>query len=220
MDKRKIIFGTYDTALEGAWTVAQLELSAPAFQSNLVYLPGRSGALDLSMALTGEPVYSTRALRVVLENSDGDRAYREQLIRGIIAELDGMVQSIWLPDDPEHFLQGRVHVVREYNDLAHAAVTITATCDPWLYNNDETRYTLNATTEAQNETFVNSGRKTVVPVVEVIGDTADLTFNTNTWTLSVGVYQLPDFVLSPGEHTLTYSGAGTIQVTFREAVLL
>lgn len=220
MEKRKVIFGSYDTALEGAWTVARLELTSPDIQTNLVQIPGRHGLLDLSTALTGEPVYNSRRLTVVLENSDGVRADREQLIRDIIAALDGLAMQIWLPDDADHYLQGRVHVVRDYNDLAHAAVTVTATCDPWLFNNEETVYTLTATTEAQNATLVNSGRKSVVPVVEVLDGSADLTFNTNTWSLAAGLYQLPDFVLSPGEHTLTYSGTGTIQVTFREAVLL
>ena len=127
MAKRKVIFGTYDTAQNGAWTVAGLKLSSPDQQTNLVFLPGRSGPLDLSTVLTGEPVYNSRQLTVVLENSDGDRAYREQLIRGIISELDGLQKKIWLPDDPDHYLQGRVRVVRDYNDLAHAAVAITAT---------------------------------------------------------------------------------------------
>lgn len=220
MEKRKVIFGSYDTAQRGAWTVSGLELTSPDLQTNLVYLPGRSGALDLSTALTGEPVYNSRQLTVVLENSDGDRAHREQLIREIVAELDGMQKQIWLPDDPDHYLQGRVRVVRDYNDLAHAAVTVTATCDPWLFNNAETRYTLTATAQAQKATFVNKGRKSVVPVVEVTGGSVNLKFNTNTWELAVGTYQLPDFVLSPGAHELTLSGAGTIQVTYREAVLL
>lgn len=220
MDKRKVIFGGYDTAERGAWTVAQLTLTSPDLQSNLVYLPGRSGPLDLSTALTGEPVYNSRSLTVVLENSDGDREYREQLIRGIVSELDGMRKEIWLPDDPDHYLQGRVRVTRNYNDLAHAAVTVTATCDPWLFNNEETVYTLTATDEAQTATFVNNGRKSVVPVVQVTDGSVSIKFNTNTWNLSAGIYTLPDFVLSPGDHELTYSGAGTIQATYREAVLL
>lgn len=220
MEKRKVIFGTYDTALQGAWTVAGLELSSPDFQTNYVDVPG-GGLLDLSSVLTaGEPAYNARTLKVTLENSDGDRAYREQLIRGIITELDGYRKQIRLPDDPNHYLEGRIRVKREYNDLAHAAVTISATCDPWLYNNLESEGTLTAKTQAQTETLVNSGRRTVVPVIVVTGGPVTLVFNTNTWTLSAGAYQLPDFVLAPGEHELTFSGTGTIQVTYREAVLL
>lgn len=222
MEKRKVLFGTYDTALEGAWTVAGLELTNPDFQTNLVDVPGRDGPLDLSAALTGEPRYLSRTLTVVLENSDGDRQTREAHIRRIVNQLDGVLTQTWLPDDPDHYLQGRLHVVRNYNDLAHAQVTVTAVCDPWLYSNEETVYTKTATDEAQNAALVNSGRRTVVPVVEVTGEDASvaLVFGTYSWTLSAGTYQLPDFVLTPGEHELTYSGAGEIAIKYREAVLL
>lgn len=221
MAKRKIIFGTYDTALEGAWTVARLDLTSPAFQTNLVHVPGRSGPLDLSAVLTdGEPVYTSRNLTAVLENSDDDRPAREQRIRDIIAELDGYQKKIWLPDDAAHYLLGRLHVVREYNDLAHAAVTVTAVCDPWLYNNQETVYNLTATAQAQTETIVNHGRRTVAPVLEITGGPVSLIYGTYTWSLSAGTYQLPDLILRTGEHQLTYSGTGSIKITYREAVLL
>ncbi len=219
MEKRKVLFGTYDTALEGAWTVAGLELTSPDFQTNMVDIPGRDGPLDLSTALTGEPRYMSRTLTVILENSDGDRPAREAQIRKIVNLLDGYRKDIWLPDDPDHYLQGRIHVVRNYNDLAHAQVTVTAVCDPWLYSNEETVYTLTGSAEAQTETIVNNGRKTVVPVVEVTGDVVNLVYGTASWELRAGTYQLPDFALATGEHEVTYSG-GVAIITYREAVLL
>lgn len=219
MEKRKILFGTYDTALEGAWTISRLELTAPDFQSNLVDVPGRDGPLDLSTALTGAPRYYSRTLTAVLENSDGDRQSREAEIRKIVNRLDGYRLGIVLPDDPDHYLQGRIHVVKNYNDLAHASVTVTAVCDPWLYNENETVYTRNATSTAQKLTLVNSGRRTVAPVVKTTG-TVNLSFGSESHTLSQGTYLLPDLVLDPGEIELTYSGTGTITITYREAVLL
>lgn len=220
MASRKVIFGTYDTAQTGAWTVAGLELTSPDFQTNLVQIPGRDGPLDLSTVLTdGEPVYNSRKLTVVLENSDGNRAARETRIRDIIAQLDGYQKQIWLPDDADHYLQGRLHVVRNYNDMAHAAVTVTATCDPWLYSNTERSYSLTASSSAKTTTLVNSGRKAVVPVIVTSGSVS-LTYGSSTWSLSAGTYQLPDFVLVAGSHSLRYSGSGTIKITYREAVLL
>lgn len=219
MEKRKVIFGTYDTALNGAWTVAGLKLSSPDQQTNLVFLPGRSGPLDLSTALAGEPVYNARQLTVVLENSDGDRAYREQLIREIIAELDGLQKQIWLPDDPDHYLQGRIRVARDYNDLAHAAVTVTATCDPWLYSNTEKVVSLTATSTSKTATLVNNGRKGLVPSFKTTA-AVSIKFGNTTWNLTAGTTRLVDLVLAPGSNTLTYSGSGTIQITYREAVLL
>ena len=219
MEKRKVIFGTYDTAQKGAWTVAGLELASPDQQTNLVFLPGRSGPLDLSTALTGEPVYNARQLTVVLENSDGDRAYREQLIRGIVSELDGLQKQIWLPDDPDHYLQGRIRVARNYNDMAHAAVTVTATCDPWLYSNTETVVSLTAASTSKTATLKNNGRKGVVPYFKVTA-AVSIKFGNTTWNLNAGTTRLVDLVLAPGSNTITYSGSGTIQITYREAVLL
>lgn len=219
MKKRSVTLGTYDTALND-WTLARLELSSPPFQTNLVQIPGRDGPLDLSAALTGgAPRYNSRTLKLTLENSEGTRLEREHWIREMIFELDGYRKPIWLPDDPGHYLEGRIHVVRDYNDLAHASVTVTATCDPWLYNNEETVHTLAATAQAQKALFVNYGRRTVVPVLYVTGFVS-LEYMTNAWTMSEGSYQLPDFVLTPGSHELTYSGDGVVTITYREAVLL
>lgn len=220
MEKRKVIFGTYNTAETGAWTVAGLELTSPDFQTNLVQIPGRDGPIDLSTVLTnGEPVYNSRKLTVVLENSDGDRAYRERLIRDIIAQLDGYQMQIWLPDKAAYYLQGRVHVVRDYNDLAHASVTVTATCDPWMYSNRFQTFTMLAGSEPAEKVLTNSGRRAVVPVVNTTNDVT-LVFGENTWTLSAGTYQLPELVFSAGDNTITYSGSGRITITYREAVLL
>lgn len=220
MADRKVIFGTYDTAQTGAWTLAGLELTSPDVQTNLVQIPGRDGPLDMSTVLTnGEPVYGTRKLTVVLENSDGDRAARTARIRTLMAQLDGYRKQIWLPDDADHYLEGRLRVVVNYNDLAHASVTVTATCDPWLYSNTERSYSLTASSTAKTTTLANNGRKPVVPVI-VVSSSATLVYGSNTWTLSAGTYKLPDFVLASGSHSLKYSGSGTIKITYREAVLL
>lgn len=40
MEKRKIIFGNYDTALDGLWTLTGWSLSEPAYKSNFVAVPG------------------------------------------------------------------------------------------------------------------------------------------------------------------------------------
>ena len=220
MEKRAVTLGAYNTAQTGLWTLTGLELSSPTFQTNLVQIPGRDGPLDLSASLTnGQPRYNSRTLEITLENSDGTREQREQRIRAMIAELDGFRKKIWLPDDPGHYLEGRIHVVREYNDLAHAAVTVTATCDPWLYNNEETVHSLTATSTAQTATIVNSGRRAVAPVLSVTGS-VNITYGGSSWTLNQGSHRMTDLVLEPGSHQLTYSGSGTVKVTYREGMLL
>lgn len=222
MVKRGITIGTYDTAAQG-WTMTAWQISAPEYVSNMVEVPGRiDGPVDLSTALTdGEPRYKSRTLTATFERSDGTRLSREDAINTMVNWLDGWRQDIILPDDALRYTTGRVSVAKNYNDMAHASVTVTATIDPWRYANTETVVSLTGTADAQTATFVNAGRRTVVPLLVVAGEgTLNLTYGTASWALGAGTYQLPDILLTQGNHEITYSGEGmTLTATYREAVL-
>lgn len=224
MQKRKIIIGTYDTALEGLWTLSGWSLGRAEAYENYADVPGHSGRLDLSTALTdGEPYYSSREFEAVLESSEGTRLEREQRIDQMINALDGWRLNIVLPDDPHHYITGRVRVEKLYNDLAHASVRVTAICDPWRYNISETLVGLTATATEQTVSLVNSGRLSVVPIIKVTGGSVRLRFTAGTVdtseALDPGEHILPDIYLKTGSTPLRYSGAGQILITYREAVL-
>lgn len=221
MKKRTIVLGGYDTAANG-WTLAGWQLSPAEQKTNFVEKPGGDGSWDLSTALSdGIPRYYNRTLTVTLEHSGGDRLSREAIIRNMANLLDGMRENIELPDDPDHYMIGRLHVAREYNDPAHAAVTVTAVCDPWKYSAAETVVDLTAATVEQTATLSNSGRLAVAPVLTVSGADASVrvVYGNISKALSAGTYQLPDLLLTPGTHALVYSGTGSVQVAYREAVL-
>lgn len=221
MQKRKIVIGDYDTAVQG-WTLAGWKLSSAEPKTNYVEKPSGDGSWDLTTALTdGITRYRNRELTVALECSEGTRMDRETMIRYMINHLDGLRWDIHLPDDDLHHVSGRVRVVREYNDLAHAAVTVTAICDPWKYSNAETVVALAASTSKQTTQLINNGRRVVVPILNVIGNSASvrLEYGAASVTLSAGTYQLPDLLLAPGGFVLAYSGTGTVVLTYREAVL-
>ena len=219
MEKRGLIFGTYNTA-EQLWTLAAWELSAPEYQEKFLDVPGRDGALDLSAALTnGAPTYHSRTLTVKLECSEGTRLTREAAINTMVNWLDGWRMDIQLPDDSGHYITGRVSVAKEYNDNAHAAVTVTAVCDPWRYAKEETVYTLTAEATEKTASLSNAGRRTAVPLLTITGGTILLKYGAYSWALGAGTYQLPDLTLPQGGGTLTYSGTGTLRISYREAVL-
>lgn len=219
MEKRKILIGDYNTAAHG-WTLAAWRLSAAEQKTKYLDKPNGDGAWDVSTTTTdGIPKYNDRKLTVTLETSEGTRAEREATIRQMINLLDGMRWEIRLPDDDHHYLTGRVHVAREYNDLAHAAVTVTAVCEPWKYSNAETVVTLIATGTKQLITLYNGGRRAVVPNLAVDGSSVLLERGESSTAMSTGNYMWPGLLLTPGSHPLTYSGSGTITISYREAVL-
>lgn len=221
MEKRSILFGTYDTAAHG-WTLTKWTLSAAEQKTNYVDKTGGDGSWDLSTAMTdGLMRYRNRTLTATFECSEGDRLSREAIIRNMVNSLDGMKESIELPDDSYHHLIGRIHVVKDYNDPAHAAVTVTTTCEPWKYANTETVLTLTAATTAKTANVVNNGRRALVPTIKVEGSGASVvfTYGDKSKALSAGTYQWPDLLLTPGTHKVTYSGTGKATITYREAVL-
>lgn len=219
---RKLIIGSYDTILNGPWTMSSLELSPAEHRTQFVEVPGRDGELDLSTALTdGAPRYGNRTLTATFERSDGTRLEREAAINTMVNWLDGWRMDIVLPDDDLHYLTGRVHVAKNYNDPAHAMVTVTAVCDPWRYNKHETVLSVTAGADPVDIRLTNEGRRTVVPVVEITGDGANvlLVYGAYSWALGPGVYQLPDLSVPQGGIVVRYSGTGAVRFTYREAVL-
>ena len=217
---RKLILGTYDTILNGPWTLSALELTAAQQRTQFVEVPGRDGELDLSAALTdGAPRYGNRTLTATLERSDGTRMDREYAINTMVNWLDGWRMDVRLPDDDTHYLTGRVHVAKLYNDMAHAAVSVTVICDPWRYSNHETVLTMAAGSSAAPARLPNGGRKTVVPLIQITGGTVNLVAGSYSWALGAGTYQLPDLIVPQGGLDITYSGSGELRVSYREAVL-
>ena len=229
MQKRSVTFGGYITADYG-WTLAGCSLTAPEQKTNYVEKTGGDGSWDLSTVMTGGiPRYKNRTLTVTLENSQGTREDREEIINEMVKQLDGLEQHIVLPDRPDYYLVGRAHVAVEYSDLAHAKVVIACEVEPWFYKARETIVVLNepitVSTDAATFTIWNNGRKVVTPVLDVKG-TASLTFNGNRTSLANGTgYVWPALQLAPGENTLVYTGSSTsnpgetLTLTYREAVL-
>lgn len=218
--KRGLIIGDYDTVTEADWTMTALSFPEPDDQQNLVAVPGRAkGPLDMSTALTGGiPTYGSRSLTARFELSAGTRAERNDHISRMINELDGLRWQIVLPDDPDRYVEGRVRVKTEYSDLAHAAVSVTAVCEPWRYNKLETEIAYEVSDEEREGVLPNLGRRVLTPRIRVEG-IVTLTCDGNTWTLGSGEYILPELLLRPGNNPVAYRGGGLITFTYREAVL-
>ena len=220
MKKRRFIFGTYDTAAK-LWTLTGWTFPEPDYQAKFLEVPGGM-PLDVSTILTdGEPSYGSRPLTVQLESSEGTRMEREDRIEAMVNALDGRRVPIVFPDHPQRYAMGRVQVKKEYNDPAHCAVTVSAICDPWRYSKAERMRTLTAATAKQVAVLTNDGRRVAIPELTVTGDNASvlLEFDTVSVAIGTGTTILPDLALPQGDTHITYSGTGTLQIKYREAVL-
>ena len=220
MEKRSIILGGYNTAADGLWTLTAWAFSEPTYEQNFVKVPGSSVTLDLSGALTdGEPCFDARTLSATFESSEGTRLERKVRLDEMVNRLHGRRMDIVLPDDPDRYITGRVSVLVQYNDNAHASVIVEAICDPWRYDAEETIVYFEGTDTEQVQMLTNYGRKPVVPTILVEGGEITLTFEESTITLAEGTHITPMLYLTTGEHELTYKGTGSALLTWREAAL-
>lgn len=219
MAKRQLILNGYKTAEDGLFTLASCKITKASQVQTFVSVPGRFAPLDLSTTLTdGQPYYGSAGFDAVLESSEGTREERQSRIDELVNLLDGYQVQIIHPDRPSSYMVGRVQVAPEYNDLVHCAVKVSAVCEPWFYNQDETVRSFSLTAAAQEVTLTNSARMAVVPTIETTGE-ATLVYRNFTWTLSAGLHQLPDLYLTPGGHQVTLSGSGKVTFTYREGAL-
>ncbi len=220
MQKRTVKIGGYDTAEHG-WTLTGFKLADPEQKTRYVEKPGGDGSWDLSTVMTdGIPRYMDRGLAITLECSEGNRSEREALINEMVNALDGLEWQIVLPDRPEHYVTGRVHIAVEYNNLAHAAVSITGTVAPWIYKAKEFVGTVQLESYKKTITLHNNGRLVLVPRLTVTGSVL-LEYGASSIQITAeGTdYEWPTLLLTPGEHKVICSGEGELGIRYREAVL-
>lgn len=218
---RKIIFGSYDTETWGL-TLTGLKLSTPTPKTTFVDVPGADGLLDLSTVNTGGEIrYNNRDLVATFECSNGTRADRLVLFAEVVNALHGRSMSITLPDDPDHYITGRLSVEIEYCDPAHGALKVKGVCAPWRLAQTEKTVSVTASATEKTVTLTNEGRRLAAPMVTVAGTGADvqLSYGDRDWHLSAGSYHLPDLILLTGANALKYKGTGSLTFKWREADL-
>lgn len=222
MQKRQLIINDYKTAEDGLWTLSSCKITKATQVQNFVNVPGRYAPLDLSTALTdGQPYYGNAYLAATLESSEGTRQERTERILHMVNLLDGETVQIEHPDFPGRYLLGRVEITTDTNGLAYSVVRVSATLEPWLYNNEESAVGGVLSSTPQAFTLTNHGKMAVVPTIQVSAQ-ADLQIGGGIWVrLEHGLHQLPDLYLASEESiNITGTGAGAITFNWREAVLV
>lgn len=218
MKKRFFILGKFNTWHDWRCTVTAKNVPPAEPKTNYVTIDGAHGSLDLSEALTGEPVYGDRTVTASFMCSEGTHREREALLRQIRTALHGRKVPIVEPDDPDHFFLGRVKIVEPVNNLAFMTFSIEATCDPWRYAVNETNRAVTVNGSSVDLVIRNEGDKTLCPIVNVNGSVV-LSFMEKTTELEPGSYKITDLRLEHGPNVVTISGSGTVIFTYQEAVL-
>lgn len=130
MDRAVDTYAAYGLAL----TLEDFFISGPEVRTNYIDIAGLDGALDVSDAPQGFPVYKDRTLRFklyppALPYRDADLPDLEALLNGIRNDWEGVKARIVLPTDESHYYLGRIH----FGDLERGSgfIVCTATVYPF-----------------------------------------------------------------------------------------
>lgn len=215
--ERYFILDKFNTWYDWRLILTEKDITPPKPKTNYLNIDGASGSLDLSEALTGEVTYSDCMLSATFWTDHGNRADRERLLRDIKIALHGRKVKIVEPDDPDHYLLGRIAISGVVNNLAYMTFKIEATCEPWRYALEDVTRTIDVKGQV-NAIMNNHGVKSVSPEIEV-DDRVVIEFNRNISTLTTGRYKIPELKLRHGVNVITLSGNGSVTFTYREADL-
>lgn len=218
MEKRFFMLDKFHTWYDWRCTVTAKSVQDAEPKTNYVALDGAHGSIDLSEALTGEPVYSDRTVTASFMCSEGSHKEREALLRQIRTALHGRKVRIIEPDDSEHYFMGRVKITEAVNGLAFLTFSIEATCDPWRYAINETHRAVDVDGDTVSAVIRNAGDKTLSPTLSVTGSVS-VAFGSIRVDLTAGDYTVKDLRLRQGVNVVNVSGRGSVVFTYREASL-
>lgn len=209
-------------------------IGEPKQYTNYVEIPGRNGRLDMSEALTGQPVFISRQLTINLAGAN-DKILWDPIMSRIRNFIHGKVCKIIFDNDPNFYWKGRVSVVDFESAMTLGNFTIkveaepykysvNTSTEPWLWDpfNFETdmitfvgAWTINGTRTVS----VPAGHMPITPdlvVSDLVGDSITVAYNGNSYSLYTGSNVIPE-ILVGGESavSLTFTGNGKVQCVYR-----
>lgn len=194
------------------------QIDPPTPKTYTVTVDGRDGEIDLSEALTGTIQYENRNASFTFIVTDGTYQDRQDLLMEIMGTVHGKRLKVFTDDDPDHYLIGRWEVKDIDTKAGYTTFTITASCDPWRYAVNGTKYAFNVQGVQIYAYVQNNGFKRQIPLLTVQGSIT-IKKDTISHTLTGGSYKLMDLPLEHGLNIWTLEGTGTLMIEFTEGVL-
>lgn len=200
----------------GLFMTNELVIESPEARTNYVEVPGMSGVLDFSTALTGEPVFDNRKISFTLAKV-GTTEEIDTARRTVANLFHGRRVKLQFPFiDDEYYFVGRLSVIG-LNNYGSGKILFEVDADPFRYKNEETviNEALNATPKEIN---IEIEGQSLVPSITVTEETT-ITFNGVNYSLSSGLHKIYSIRLVSGSNVIAASSAdgSSIEIKFREA---
>lgn len=205
----------------------------PEMKTTTIEIPGGYGALDMSEALTGYPLYKNRTgeIEFAVTNGYGNWADRYSEIMNFI---HGKNMQAWLEDDPNYYYYGRFFVNDWKSDNYYSKITLEydvqpfkldkdSSYDDWIwdtfnFNTGVIRYAKDIKISGTTKVTIPGMRLCTSPTINAVvtsGDKLTVSYDGNTWELSNGANVISSVVTKETDITLTFAGKGTVSIEYR-----
>ena len=177
-------------------------------------VPGRSGSLDASEALTGYPVYDDRDLSITVYIKKKTPEEYQELYDEINSYCHGKVRRVVFPFDSSYYYEGRFKVSVDQKDTSHGKVTISGKVYPYAMKKEETVIDISSNTgDAREAVLSTAGMPTKIRIetdadITVTRHGQDKIYSAGTWIINAP--------LLLQEETIVIKGAATAAISYQE----
>ena len=211
-----VIFNNEISAYED-WNIVltKIELPPPEPKTMSVEIKGADGEIDLSEVLTNDIKFKNRIIKLTFEVMDDTQYY--SITSEMAKYLHGKKMTVRLSNDEDYYYTGRTFINSWECVKRKGIIVVSVDADPYKYDVIERIFNVTLNNETKTIVLIN-GRKHICPILEVTGS-VQLVWNDSTYTLSEGKQQVIRFVLNEGNNTVSFTGTGTVKVTYRRGEL-
>lgn len=217
----------------GLMLLEDIKAGSPEFKETRVDIPGMSGTLNLSYAVTGRPTFGDREISFSLFKRVNDTAL-DVLRTRLRALWHGREVKLILPFDKSHYYAG-VMEIGESSGYNSGKIPVTMTAEPYKYDlaaSDEEwlwdpfnfevdvgrRYKALEVGGEAAYTIIGSPMP-VCPSFIVTGGALIMTINGSSYSLPVGTSTVLGLWLEDGEYSVTFTGTGAVTISFQGGYL-
>lgn len=214
-------------------------IGEPKQYTKFIEIPARNGKIDLSEALSGRPVFTSRSIKIYLAGFR-DTTTWESVMSSFRNSIMGRVCRIIFDTDPGYFWKGRVGItdfkpIKDFGkfliDIPEAdpyKYSVASSSEPWLWDpfNFETDiiiYTGAIDVDGTHTETILAGFMPTSPqfmVSNIVGGDFTVEYHGRTYLLMQGSQTLPSIIVGgDSDEDLIFTGKATVQIIYRNGSL-
>lgn len=205
-----------------------VDLGTPSVRKSTVTIPGRNGALDLTEAITGFPVYDNATHKLTFDFKDGTYSTWLSKASDIRGKLHGRRLPVIFGDDG-YYYDARVSVDSSKLNQHYSQIVVTLDAEPYklarktsLDDWEWDRFNFETDIIRDYKNIPVPGEITVVGDVMPTGCVFEasaavtVTYDGKSYQIPKGHSTVPDILITEGIHTMQFKGdGGTVSVEYR-----